>query len=842
MDTTRRRGPYKKYLRSPDEQLPRETRRRWQASADTPNGCNSSLPQAGPSTSADNGGDPPLCSSDDSDSPDIYFDCPDIDLDFPDNDLDCSDIDTSNREEDSTSDTGASSDIGSVSEPAAPSTCEDTSHMRFPLFEGSQFTNIDACLIIMTLFFKFRLTRECLGQILFIFSALLPPTNTLPSTTFKFFKLFSQFHKDTSFQSHFFCSNCQEGLEEKTTICPSCSEVCQNKGTFFQVKLADTLRSFLEQDRIYKYFISKDRNPGEPIRDIVDGFLYQEQRDCSSRFNFSLLWNTDGVQVFKSSSKSFWPLHCVIADLPPLLRKKFQILTLLWFGVKPVMNTFLRPFCAELQDLARNGLKWRHPETGQLVVSYIKAPLSSVDAVARAMLQGIRQFNGTFGCSFCEHPGKSCQLPTKGRVHVYLPGRSHTQRNGSRMRRQAAEATRKGVAVKGVKGPTVLNLIPSFDCSMGFVVEYMHCVLLGVVRQLLCLWLDTKHHGQPWYLGRKVGSIDERLLAIKPPDFISRTPRSVKHRCYWKASEFRAWLLFYSFPVLTNILPHSYLQHFILLIGAIYRLLSESVSPEDIDISEKMMWKFVDGMKELYGERSCSFNVHQLTHIAASVRNWGPLWSTSAFLFENRNGQLMRLIKGTQAVEKQLASLVNVSFGLSVLQNSVEQLSPTDFVLSKIENLHFTRHSTRDAVLYHGQPRKVGRALKSALFSFFGDTSSFEIYSKVTVECDTFSSQLCANQKRRNNCTIMYMVDQDRFFASILCFVKYAEHLYLAVNHFCEDGVQCRNEATGFVANHIVSVRPGNGIDIIPAPTVMTKCIRVLDSVCISPNSYEMNL
>lgn len=121
------------------------------------------------------------------------------------------------------------------------------------------------------------------------------------------------------------------------------------------------------------------------------------------------------------------------------------------------MNTVLRPFCTELQDLARNGLKWRHPEAGEIVASYIKAPLSSVNAVARAMLQRIRQFDGTFGCSLCERPGKSSQLPTKGCVHVYLPGRSHTQRNGRRMRRQAAEATRKSVAVKGVKGPTVLN-------------------------------------------------------------------------------------------------------------------------------------------------------------------------------------------------------------------------------------------------------------------------------------------------------------------------------------------------------------------------------------------------
>ncbi|XP_049519252.1 uncharacterized protein LOC125943785 [Dermacentor silvarum] len=830
MDPTRRRGPYKKYLRVAGERLPRETLRRWEASATTSSGSATapainSVDEAGPPALVDSDFSSPLPSGSDLD------------------DLSCSDVDVASSEQDTSSDTDGSSETDNdPTEPVDSDTSEGVNNSGSPLFLGSPFTNVQACLVIMTLFFKFRLTRECLGQILFIFSALLPPCNTLPSTTFKFFKLFSQFQKGTGFESHFFCSNCHVYLEETTMTCPSCSQDCQSKGTFLQVRLAETLRSFLEQDRIYKYFVSTERTPGEPITDIVDGFLYQEQVDSTSRFNFSLLWNTDGVQVFKSSVKSLWPVHCVIPELPPLLRKKFQILTLLWFSTKPLMNTFLRPFCSELQDLASHGLTWRHPETGKTMVSYIKAPVSSVDAVARAMLQRIRQFNGSFGCSFCEHPGKSCPLPRKGHVHIYPPGRSHTLRNGNRMRRQAVEATRKGHAVKGVIGPTILSLIPSFDCSSGFIVDYMHCVLLGVVRSFLCLWLDSKHHGQPWYLGRKAGAIDERLLSVKPPDYITRTPRSVKHRCYWKASELRAWLLFYSFPVLCNILPPVYMQHFILLIGAIHMLLSESVSHEEIDLSEKLLLKFVDGVKDLYGERFCSFNVHQLTHIALSVRNWGPLWSTSAFLFENRNGQLLRLIKGTQAVEKQLASLVGVSDGLSVLQNQVAPLSPTDFLLRKIENVHFTRQSTHNAVLYHGRPCKAGHAVMNALTSFFTDTSDLAIYRKVTVGSNTFCSKLCTRQIRRNSYTVMYIVDEEKFFASIHAFVEHAGHLYLVVNKFLEQDVHCRHEETGFSVRHIVAVVPRNDLAVIPAPNVMVKCIQVLDSVCISPNSYEMNL
>ncbi|XP_077485359.1 uncharacterized protein LOC144095533 [Amblyomma americanum] len=228
----------------------------------------------------------------------------------------------------------------------------------------------------------------------------------------------------------------------------------------------------------------------------------------------------------------------------------------------------------------------------------------------------------------------------------------------------------------------------------------MHCVLLGVVRIFLCLWFDTKHHGQPWYIGRRVDLVDSKLLAIKPPDFITRTPRSLKHRCYWKGNELRGWLLFYCFPVLSGILPDAYLEHFNLLVSGIYMLLSESVSFEEVYVAEKLLFKFVDGVHALYGARHCSFNVHQLLHLAESVRNWGPLWCTSAFLFENRNGQLLLLIKGTPSIEKQLSQLVGLSNALSALQNEVKEMSDVDFVLRKIESVHFTKLSS-NAVIYH---------------------------------------------------------------------------------------------------------------------------------------------
>ena len=45
----------------------------------------------------------------------------------------------------------------------------------------------------------------------------------------------------------------------------------------------------------------------------------------------------------------------------------------------------------------------------------------------------------------------------------------------------------------------------------------MHCVLLGVCRQLMRLWLLSQYHEEMWYLGTKLSVLDDRLMNIKPP-------------------------------------------------------------------------------------------------------------------------------------------------------------------------------------------------------------------------------------------------------------------------------------------------------------------------------------
>ncbi|XP_075531803.1 uncharacterized protein LOC142564620 [Dermacentor variabilis] len=161
------------------------------------------------------------------------------------------------------------------------------------------------------------------------------------------------------------------------------------------------------------------------------------------------------------------------------------------------------------------------------------------------------------------------------------------------MTEDMAEAHRSGVNARGVKGPSPLINLLGFDIVWGFSPDYMHCVLLGVTRQFMELWLSGVW--APHYIGSPqcVRTIDQRLCAIKPPLCITRLPRSVQLRKFWKASEWQQWLLYLSFVCVDGMLPGKYMRHFSLLVKAVYLLLADTVSAEDIRQSTECLVQFV---------------------------------------------------------------------------------------------------------------------------------------------------------------------------------------------------------------------------------------------------------
>ena len=326
------------------------------------------------------------------------------------------------------------------------------------------------------------------------------------------------------------------------------------------------------------------------IEDIYGGSRYQQHMKRGSflanKNNVSLLWNTDGASVLKSSSYSIWPLYFVINELP--FHKRWcthnVILGGLWFGPKkPNMLTFLKPFAESISSLKTNGVEVYLPDTSRNFVYRAMLLCGTCDLPAKAVVLNMKQYNGEYGCSHCLQTGKRLKLDTGGTVHVYpyIPSNpTGPKRTEEETKMHTREAVSVAKAKSGVKGPSWLSTIPEYSIIDGNTIDYMHSVLLGVTKMLLGLWFDSQHSTELWYCGNKVDEADSKLLQIKPPIIISRLPKSIQnHRGYWKASEYRPWLLFYSIPVMLNILPVEYLAHHMLLVEAIYILLSSSISP-----------------------------------------------------------------------------------------------------------------------------------------------------------------------------------------------------------------------------------------------------------------------
>ena len=369
----------------------------------------------------------------------------------------------------------------------------------------------------------------------------------------------------------------------------------------------------------------------------------------------------------------------MVLNLPPILRQKAEniILCGLWYGPnKPNARLLLDPVLKNLNNLYETGFMM-HSSNGQTQFCKVKLVSAVFDLIARALVLTMKQFNGEYGCNVCLHPGK--RLGNGSRV--FLPGIDYPMRTHANILHDAQSAEISKQSVNGVKGVSPLSSL--LDLVHGIPLDYMHCVLEGVVKRLMHLWFDSSNHTEPFYLGQYLSTIDKILANQRPPHEFSRRPRSIsKHLNYWKASEFKNWLLFYSVPILKGYLPSLYYHHYVLLVTALHILLQESISVQQAEAAEMMLKDFVSLLPELYGEQNCTANAHMLLHLPMYVRLWGPLWTHSTFAFESKNGHLKKLSHGKSSFYQQMLFNIDVSQTLQLIQPIIDDTdSPMQTIL-----------------------------------------------------------------------------------------------------------------------------------------------------------------
>ncbi|XP_076851814.1 uncharacterized protein LOC143508558 [Brachyhypopomus gauderio] len=712
-------------------------------------------------------------------------------------------------------------------------------------YPGAPLTKGQSLLLLMSYVLRHNLTSVALEHLLKIFNEHLP--GMAPVTTYLFHKAYGQYG---NYQPHFYCPACGNYLGDNTSElqCSAChaitdSESCLKSGCFFLVlKLASQLKTLLEQKQTS---LNKDQLSADEISDIQFGEEYRKLKDSGElgEDDISLIWNCDGIPVFKSSKYQIWPIQCQVIELEPKERKANICLPCLWFGEKkPNMLTFLKPFVDELLVLERDGIKWKDSANIEHV-SKVYALICSSDSVARPLLRNTKQFNGFYGCDFCYHVGGGPYINKAPKPHL---------RNEAEHFHDAMAATPEN-PVMGVKGPSLLMKLKTFQMINGFVPEYQHCVCLGVTRQLAKLWFDSKHHDKEWYIGTKADNIDKELIAIKPPVEITRVPRSVADRKYWKASEWRSFLLFYALPTLNGVLVKKFWNHLFLLVFAMHILLGQKVKHSDIELAERALKKFTMLFEKLYGAANMTFNVHLLTHIAASVRNWGPLWATSTFSFESFNGTLLHYFSGTTHVPEQIVkrflcwrSLTQKAGKIMADANDGVKNVFSDLINNKLSTSNSS--SLNENVRVFGTPchGKLSALQTIAIKNLLGVTVRHcECYHRFIIKGILYHSSSNRGLKKRINSTVEL---QDGRLCRILSMVVFKrQHLSMhcvLVKELMKTSRQlCRDGQLNIASTFVSEVLESKNVYAVPTELFYRKAVLVQsrgnEYVIPLPNNVE---
>lgn len=363
------------------------------------------------------------------------------------------------------------------------------------------------------------------------------------------------------------------------------------------------------------------------VRQAIDSILkHRTLRKINSGDSINLFVNIDGLPIHKASKKSLWLILCSEEN------SSFVYLIGAYYREHHPedSNEFLAKFTEEMKAICRDGVTYE----GQKIEVNLKGLIC--DAPAKSMVLNVKGHSGYNSCSKCKIKGEGIQPKTwrknqKKKRRVCFPG---TGPFAQRTDNEFAENKYMGTYQKN---PTILTEIPRFGAVSNVLLDYLHLVLLGVMKTIIFMWLK----GPPSVKlsPSAIDKISVKLLELRksqPSDF-ARRPRSLRDLKQWKGTEFRNFLLYSGPIVLKDVLKENIYDNFMALHVAITILSSPTYTrmTEYIDYAQKLIVYFIQTFQTIYGKEFMSHNFHNLLHLCDEVKKFGHLDVFSAFKFEN---------------------------------------------------------------------------------------------------------------------------------------------------------------------------------------------------------------
>lgn len=735
---------------------------------------------------------------------------------------------------------------------------EDQDHQ--PVFPGASISIGTFMLLLAVFCTKHNITGDGIQQLLSIISLVLPSEHILCTSLHAYKQFFRKLRNPLV--HHHYCQQCLGAIENQE-ICPNefCRAPVKKESNYFlEIPVINQLSNLFSQEGFYESLQERfTRNVGDGVyEDIYDGKLYKSYLENDGPLNYSenisFTFNTDGASVFKSSNVSIWPIYLVINELPYTLRmmKENMILAALWFGnQKPSMATFLKPFVDSMKILA-NGIKCFALCRGEFLCKAFVL-CGTADLPARSLLCNSNQFNGAYSCWKCLQEGKTAKVG-KGhtRVFPFVPESPQgPPRTSKSMIEDSKRAVQEKKTINGIKGPSWLMILPKFNIVHGICIDYMHGVALGTQKLMLRLWFSPDFAQKKFSVCHLVCAVDAKLKLVHPTLDISRLPRSISSELkYWKASEFRSFLLFYGAVVLKGVLDSQRFSHYLLLVNDMHILLKCGSTEEDLSYAEQLLLNFYENFSELYEECYMTLNLHQLLHLADSVRYLGPLYTSSCFSFENNNGFLLKMIRGTQSIDKQITTGISFIQKLPELrQKCIKKGSKEEELYDLISSPYYLKRSSKISygvyVLGGIKNRLLSDQELRAVSSYYGEAptqDTFPSFNRIEIRKMIVYGLDYKRMTKRDNSTISFLDEDGIQFGRVRCFLQLSKNDEDKCAAMVEI-LQCNNFNTKVC---VLSVKITNKLKVISIENIQSSCMftsldksKKVGYVCFFPNKLE---
>lgn len=350
---------------------------------------------------------------------------------------------------------------------------------------------------------------------------------------------------------------------------------------------------------------------------------------------------------------------------------------------------------------------------------------------------GVKYFNAIKGCQRCTVTGKRVERRT-----VFLDCDANERTHHSFIMRtdklhHVPKFTSQLERIKGI------DMIHSF-----IITDELHTLHLGVCKKLISRWSDDSRgefNGIRYakWNSHQINEMSTYMDNVKLPLEFNRQPRSIKDFRMWKGTELRSFLMYISIPILSEYLPETTYNHFLLLFCAMHILSSKSLMSSFLNLAKGFLVQYCSEGTKIYGNTLLISNFHNLIHLVDDLKMYNcTLNECSSYEFENRMDYVKKMIRTGHSM---LVQLVHRTIEIN---NSAPQLS-IDIKKKKIHDKRIElKGKTEDTYVdYSNDDFEKYRSISLISFRLKNDNLNCYFYSDIKPNCILKFEMAVVNKK-----------------------------------------------------------------------------------------------